>query len=145
MVMKMNKMMIATVMAGFLLTGCSVEDLTSKSEKFASQAEALGEKIVDVKETFESLENRKTLSQKDQQLIVSELEALSDGLDLFEKEDAPLLAKAMKKMAVKELTKREKTLNRIKEKAQKGEAGKDDVEEVLALLSDDFGIREIVK
>jgi outer membrane murein-binding lipoprotein Lpp len=143
--MKMNKMMIATIMVGFLLTGCSVEDLTSKSEKFASQAEAFGEKLVGVKETFETLENKKTLSREDQKLIVSELETLSEELDLFEKKEAPLVAKAAKKLALKELNKREKELNRIKEKAQKGEAEASDVEEIVELLSDDFGIREIVK
>lgn len=48
-------------------------------------------------------------------------------------------------MALKELNKREKELNRIKEKANKGKAEAGDVEEILELLSDDFDIREIVK
>jgi hypothetical protein len=141
----MKKMMISSVVLAFLLAGCSVEDLTSKSKKFATQAEAFGETIVEVKTTLETLENNRVLSKEDQRVIVGEVDTLIAELNRFEEADAPFAAKAVKKKVMKELNKREKELKQYREKAVKGKASGEDVSEILELLSDDFGISMLGK
>jgi hypothetical protein len=137
----MKKMIIIFMMfMAFLLTGCSAQNFSSKSENFVSEAEIFGQTIVEVKDSLKPLENKPTLTQKDQALIVSQIESLIEEMNDFKEAEAPLLAIAAKKIALKELNKREKELNSMKEKAKNGRAEVEDVEKILHLLSDDFKI-----
>jgi outer membrane murein-binding lipoprotein Lpp len=142
----MKKMMIIfTLFIGLFLTGCSGETLKSKSEKFSSEAETLGETVKIVKNTLKPLENKYTLSSKDQYLIVSQIESLTEEMNDFKEEEAPFLANVAKKMAVKELNKREKELLRIKDKAQNDKASVEDIKTILNILSEDFEISSLKK
>jgi hypothetical protein len=130
---------------GLLLTGCSGETLKSKSEKFSTEAEILGETVEIVKETLKPLEKKHTLSLKDQDLIVSQIESLTVEMNDFKEEEAPFLAKIAKKLAVKELNKREKELLSIKEKAQNEKAKVADINRILTILSTDFDMSSLGK
>jgi hypothetical protein len=130
---------------GLLLTGCSGETLKSKSEKFSTEAEILGETVEIVKETLKPLEKKHTLSLKDQDLIVSQIESLTVEINDFKEEEAPFLAKIAKKLAVKELNKREKELLSIKEKAQNEKAKVADINRILTILSTDFDMSSLGK
>jgi hypothetical protein len=130
---------------GLLLTGCSGETLKSKSEKFSTEAEILGETVEIVKETLKPLEKKHTLSLKDQDLIVSQIESLTVEINDFKEEEAPFLAKIAKKLAVKELNKREKELLSIKEKAQNEKAKAADINRILTILSTDFDMSSLGK
>lgn len=137
----MKKMMIIlTMIIGLLLTGCSGETLKSKSEKFSSKAKTFGETVEIVKDTLKPLEKKHTLSRKDQDLLVNQIESLTEEMNDFKEEEAPFLAKVAKKMAVKELNKREKELLSIKDKAQNDKASVEDINTILNILSEDFEI-----
>jgi hypothetical protein len=136
---------LSMLFVGLLLTGCSGETMKSKAEKFSTEAETLGETVEIVKETLKPLEKKHTLSLKDQDLIVSQIESLTVEMNDFKEEEAPFLAKIAKKRAVKELNKREKELLSIKEKAQNEKAKVADINRVLTILSTDFDMSSLGK
>jgi outer membrane murein-binding lipoprotein Lpp len=145
-VIKMKKMIFLSMLfVGLLLTGCSEESLKSKSEKFSTEAKTLGETVEIVKDTLKPLEKKHTLSPKDQDLIVSQIDNLTEDINDFKEEEAPLLAKIAKKMAVKELNKKEKELLSIMEKAQNDKAKVADVNRILTILSTDFDMSAVGK
>jgi hypothetical protein len=130
---------------GLLLTGCSEETLKSKAEKFSTEAEVLGETVEIVKETLKPLGKKHTLSLKDQDLIVRQIESLTVEMNDFKEEEAPFLAKIAKKRAVKELNIRENELLSIKEKAQNEKAKVADINRILTILSTDFDMSSLGK
>jgi hypothetical protein len=142
----MNKIIFLSLLfVGLLLTGCSEETLKSKSERFSTEAETLGDTVEIVKDTLKPLEKKHTLSLKDQDLIVTQIENLTEEMNDFKESEAPLLAKVAKKMAVKELNKREKELKNIKEKAQNDKANVADIKRILTILSTDFDMSSLGK
>lgn len=142
----MKKMIfLSLLLVGLLLTGCSEETLKSRSEKFSTEAKTLGETVEIVKDTLKPLEKKHTLSLMDQELIVSQIEILTEDMNNFKEEEAPILAKVAKKMAVKELNKREKELLSIKGKAQNDKAKVADIKRILTILSTDFDISSLGK
>jgi hypothetical protein len=142
----MNKIILLSLLCvGLLLTGCSEETLKSKSDRFSTEAETLGDTVEIVKDTLKPLEKKHTLSLKDQDLIVTQIENLTEEMNDFKESEAPLLAKVAKKMAVKELNKREKELKNIKEKAQNDKANVADIKRILTILSTDFDMSSLGK
>jgi hypothetical protein len=142
----MNKIIFLSLLfVALLLTGCSEETLKSKSERFSAEAETLGDTVKIVKDTLKPLEKKHTLSLKDQDLIVIQIENLTEEMNDFKEEEAPFLAKIAKKMAVKELNKREKELINIKEKAQNDKAKVADIKRILTILSTDFDMKSLAK
>jgi hypothetical protein len=142
----MNKIIFLSLLCvGLLLTGCSEETLKSKSDRFSTEAETLGDTVEIVKDTLKPLEKKHTLSLKDQDLIVTQIENLTEEMNDFKESEAPLLAKVAKKMAVKELNKREKELKNIKEKAQNDKANVADIKRILTILSTDFDMSSLGK
>jgi hypothetical protein len=142
----MKKMMITfTLFIGLLLTGCSGETLKSKSETFSSKAKTLGETVEIVKDTLKPLEKKHILSLKDQDLLVNQIDNLTEDMNDFKEEEAPFLAKVAKKVTVKELNNREKVLLRIKEKAQNDKARVEDIKTILNILSEDFELSSLKK
>jgi hypothetical protein len=135
----MNKIIFLSLLfVGLLLTGCSEETLKSKSERFSTEAETLGETVEIVKDTLKPLEKKHTLSLKDQDLIVTQIENLTEEMNDFKEEEAPFLA-------VKELNKREKELINIKEKAQNDKAKVADIKRIRTILSTDFDMKSLGK
>jgi hypothetical protein len=139
----MKKMIIfAMLITAFLVSGCSVEIETSssKSEKFASNAEVLGDTFDNTKDILEPLKGKQILSTEDQKLITQQIDELKKVLDDFKAEEAPFLAEMAKKITLKQLNEKEKILLSIQEKAEKGNAKVKDVEEVIEAISADFEI-----
>ncbi|MGG7619029.1 hypothetical protein [Bacillus coreaensis] len=138
----MKKYWILSLLIVFIITGCSVEIETSssKSEEFASTADELSSTFVDVKDKMESLVVKKELSSEDQKLIVKHVNDLTMEIQKFRDEEAPFMAKRIKKMALNELNKKEDILVDVKEKAENDMATVEDVEKIIKTISDDFEI-----
>lgn len=138
----MKKYWILSLLIVFIITGCSVEIETSssKSEEFASTADELSSTFVDVKDKMESLVVKKELSSGDQKLIVKHVNDLTMEIQKFRDEEAPFMAKRIKKMALNELNKKEDILVDVKEKAENDMATVEDVEKIIKTISDDFEI-----
>jgi len=137
----MKKIIIFSIMiVAFMLTGCSVDVgvVTSKSEQFADQAEELGNQFDASKEKLEQLEGKETLVTKDLELIVKEMDHLTKSIDQFKEEEAPFLAKKVKKVVVKKLDEIEEVIEGVHEKAEKGTANHDDVKIIINALTDNI-------
>ena len=121
-------MVLAFLFVGFLLTGCSVDLVTSdgetlgtKTEKFEDKSEALGDEFDTALVEIERLEEKEKLTSKEQEQIVAIVDDLTDVLDEFKEEDAPML-NWLKDYSVEKLMERVEILGDIKEKAQNGDA-----------------------
>ena len=134
---------IPLVLFVFVLSGCSVslDPDTSKLDQFVEVAEEMDDVFSEAVSTFSELMEKDTLSADDQKTIVIEIDQLREAIDEFKSTNAPFLVKTSKKVASKALNKREEKLIKIQEKAKKGEADKEDLDELIDLLSDDINIK----
>lgn len=140
----MKKLMfIPLVFFVFVLAGCSIslEPDMSKVDEFVEVAEEMEDVFSESISTFSDLMENETLSAEDQKTIVTEIDQLRESFDEFKSKDAPFLAKTAKKVAAKELNKKEEKLVEIQEKAKKGKADRDDLEKMIDILSDDIEIK----
>lgn len=138
----MKKYWILSLLIVFLMTGCSVEieTSTSKSEEFSSIADELSSTFADVTDKMGQLPDKTELTSENQKLIVQQVNNLLKQIKKFKEAEAPFMAKKLKEMALKELNKKEEILIDIKEKAEKGTATVEDIENIIKTISDDFEI-----
>ena len=143
----MKKMMVlAFLLVGFLLTGCSVDLVSSKEgtlrtkiEKFEDSSEALADEFDAALLEIERLEEKKKLTSQDQKQIVTIVDDLSAVLDEFKEEDAPML-NWLKDYSVEKVMERVDILIDIREKAQNGNATIEDVRIMKEALREDYEI-----
>jgi outer membrane murein-binding lipoprotein Lpp len=132
---------ISCLLGSFLLAGCSVEFDTdsSKINKFADKAEALGNEFNVALEEVKLLEKKEKLSSEDQKQIVTLVDDLIVVMEEFKNEKAPMFNWA-KNFSTDKLNDREDILLGIQEKAKDGEATIKDVIEMKKALSNDVEI-----
>ena len=143
----MKKMMVlAFLFVGFLLTGCSVDLVTSdgetletKTEKFGDKSEALGDEFDAALVEIERLAEKEKLTSQDQEQIVAIVDDLTDVLDEFKEEDAPML-NWLKDYGLEKLMERLEILGDIREKAQNGDATIEDVRVMKETMKADYEI-----
>jgi outer membrane murein-binding lipoprotein Lpp len=137
----MKKMVLLIMMlGGFLLAGCSVEldTSTSKSEQLAEDADDLSEAFSIVKQELKSLQKKKTLTAKDQELVAQQLKGLIKQINDFTKEDGSFLTDLPRKATKKVMDKKEKVLAEMLKKAEKGKLKPKDIDMLDDELSDDI-------
>jgi hypothetical protein len=127
---------------GFLLAGCSVDmdGVSKKAEDFGEKADELGVSFEKTADLMDKLEEKETLSSKDQERVVKRIEDLTEGIDEFKKEDAPFLAKTAKKVAMKKLNEKKVLLKDVKEKASNRTAEPEDLTILKESLSENIEI-----
>jgi PBP1b-binding outer membrane lipoprotein LpoB len=137
----MKKLIMIVIGFAFLLTGCSVENITSKAEMFEVEAEELEQTVAIVKKQLNPLTKKVSLSQEDQKLMVSQIERVTAEINDFKELEAPMiLAEKAKEMAFIQLNQRTEELKVIKARGENGEANTADIERIMELLSGDFDI-----
>lgn len=145
----MNKMMILmAVLIAFFTTGCSVQlttpnGLYTKADKLAAKGEELQYEFDKALEFVNELEDKNTISSKDQKKVESKMEQVIDVIDEFKELEVPVMGGKIKDIADNNLKQREEVLHAIQEKSEKGNVGKEDLHELKKALSADFSIKFI--
>ncbi|MCM3767814.1 hypothetical protein [Neobacillus niacini] len=143
----MNKVMILmVVLMAFLTTGCSVQLTTpngidAKADILASKGEELQYEFDKALEFVNELDDKNTISSKDQKKMDSQMEQVIDVIDEFKELEVPVMGGKIKDIADNNLKQREEVLHAIHEKAQKGNVEKDDLQDLKKALSADFSIK----
>lgn len=145
----MKKIMILmVVLLAFLTTGCSVQ-LTTSNE-LDSKAEILEVKGEEVQSEFNNalnfvnelkFSNKNTINAKDQQRIGNQIDDVLNVIEEFKELEVPVLGGQVKDFVDNNLKQREEILRDVQEKAEKGQAEKEDLQQLEKALSNDINIR----
>jgi outer membrane murein-binding lipoprotein Lpp len=131
---KKQVLVFASILLIILLSGCTLKtDIASKAEDLSYSLERFNEEIT-------ALEKKQQLNEKDQDLIISEINNFHDTFAKFKKEEPPFFLKKIKKITVKKLNKKDKILLKIKQKAEKGKATINDIKIIKKEIKDDVNI-----
>jgi DUF1009 family protein len=138
--MKVISYLVVLLVGAFLVTGCSIDMSTSKTDEFASKAEAMGYKFIDAQDTFESFEEKESYTTEDQQLVVEVVGELLKAVEEFKQEDSSFVGNIAKKLASEEINEKEAILQDVYDKALNGTMEKADGHDLVDVLAADFEI-----
>jgi hypothetical protein len=142
--MKVISYLVVLLVGTFLVTGCSIDMSTSKTDEFATKAEAMGNKFMDAEDTFESFEEKDSITAEDQELVAEVVLGLLKAIEEF-KQDSSFVGKMAKKVASEKIDEKESILQEVLDKAANGTMEKADIQDLVEVLEADFDLSALRK